>query len=78
MRFSLKLRNKDHVAVHFAKSLYPIIGIVLIWRGVWYLLDELDIWVFGKSHSLTSVVGVLLGLILLYLPKHSLREISKL
>lgn len=78
MRFNLKLKNNDHVAVHFAKSLYPLIGIVLIWRGIWYLLDTVDLLIFGQHHGWTGVIGVIIGLLLLYLPKHSLSEIHKL
>ncbi len=78
MRFSLKLKNKDHLGIHFAKSLYPLIGIVLIWRGIWYLLDEIDLLLFGQSHGWTGLIGIIVGLFLLYLPDHNLDEIHRL
>lgn len=66
------------MAIHFAKSLYPVVGIVLIWRGIWYFLDEIDLLIFGQSHGYTGMIGVLIGLLLLYLPDHDLSEIYKL
>jgi hypothetical protein len=45
---------------------------------VWYVLDEIDILFFGGNHGLTAVVGIILGLIVLYIPDHDLKEIQKL
>jgi hypothetical protein len=45
---------------------------------VWYLLDGLDQWLFGGSHLWTGLVGIILGLIVLYLPDKDLKEIEKL
>ena len=36
---------------YFAQNLFIIIGIILIWRGIWYVLDELDKLLFGGSHT---------------------------
>ncbi len=64
---------------YFAKNLVVMIGIVMIWRGIWVLLDVLDEKLFGQSqHWLTAVLGVLVGLLLLYLPDKDLDEIRKL
>ncbi len=60
------------------KNLYLVLGIVLVWRGVWYVLDKLDAWLFGGSHLWTAIIGVIVGVILLYLPDRDLKEISKL
>lgn len=63
---------------YFSRNLTVVIGLVLVWRGVWYVLDGLDLYLFGSSHILTASGGIVLGLIVLYLPDHDLKEISKL
>ncbi len=59
-------------------NLLTVLGIVLVWRGVWYILDKVDLWLFGGSHFWTAVVGFVLGLIILYLPDKDLKEITKM
>ncbi len=63
---------------YFAKNLLTVVGIVLIWRGVWFLLDVVDYWLFGGSRVITAIGGIFLGLILLFLPDKDLKEIEKL
>lgn len=63
---------------YFARNLAVVIGLVLIWRGIWYVLDALDVWFFTSSHGWTAVGGIILGLIILYLPDKDLKEIEKL
>ena len=63
---------------YFIKNVYVVFGIVLVWRGIWYVLDEIDKYFFGGSHFETAVMGVILGVILLYLPDRNLHEIEKL
>lgn len=63
---------------YLAKNIFIVIGLVLIWRGIWYVLDGLDIWAFGGSHVLTAVGGIIVGLVILYLPDNDLKEIEKL
>lgn len=55
-----------------------MIGIVMIWRGVWILLDIADNLLFKGSNYLTAIGGVIAGLLLLYLPDKDLDEIKKL
>lgn len=63
---------------YLAKNILIVIGLVLIWRGIWYVLDELDKWLFGGIHIWTALVGIVIGLIILYLPDKDLKEIEKL
>lgn len=63
---------------YIAQNLSIVVGLVLIWRGVWYILDYIDIAVFGGSHTFTAIGGILLGLLILFLPDGDLKEISKL
>lgn len=63
---------------YLAKNIFVVIGLVLVWRGIWYVLDALDKWFFGGSHFWTSLVGVIIGLLILYIPDKDLKEIEKL
>ncbi len=63
---------------YIATNLSVLIGLVLIWRGIWYVIDQLDIWIFGGSHIWTALGGIVMGLIILYLPDKDLKEIEKL
>jgi len=63
---------------YFTKNILVVVGLVLIWRGIWYILDALDILFFGSSHMWTALGGIILGLLILYLPDHDLKEIEKL
>lgn len=67
-----------HPLQHLAKNISIVIGLVLIWRGIWYVLDGLDLWLFGSSHTWTALGGIVVGLAILYLPDHDLKEIEKL
>lgn len=70
---------KDKLTLRYlVKNISIVIGLVLIWRGIWYTLDGLDKWLFGGSHILTALGGILIGLIILYLPDKDLKEIEKL
>lgn len=61
-----------------AKNISIVVGLVLIWRGIWYVLDGIDIWLLGGSHTWTAIGGIVLGLLVLYLPDKDLKEIEKL
>ncbi len=74
----MKTTHRHHILRYFAKNLGIIVGIVLIWRGIWYVLDELDILLFGGSHLYTALAGIVVGFLILYLPDHDLKEIEKL
>jgi len=63
---------------YLTKNIVVVVGIVLVWRGLWYVLDDLDKWLFGGSHFWTSLAGVVIGLMILYLPDKDLKEIEKL
>lgn len=69
---------KKHIIRYFSQNLFVVIGLVLMWRGVWYVLDAIDTLVFGGSHVITALGGIALGLAILYLPDHDLKEIQKL
>jgi hypothetical protein len=63
---------------YLAKNISIVIGLVLIWRGIWYMLDGFDKWIFGGSYTWTALGGIVVGLLILYLPDKDLKEIEKL
>ncbi len=63
---------------YLTKNISIVVGLVLIWRGIWYVLDGLDKWLFNGSHTWTALSGIIIGLIILYLPDKDLKEIEKL
>ena len=63
---------------YFIKNISVAIGIILIWRGVWVLLDLLDDILFGGSHVVTAVGGIVAGIIILYLPDRTLAALERL
>ena len=72
------MSNKRLTLIHFAKDLSIVIGLVLIWRGIWYVLDNIDILFFGGKHLWTALFGIVVGLLILYIPDKDLKEIEKL
>ena len=71
------MKNKLSLG-YLAKNISTVVGLVLIWRGIWYVLDSLDKWFFNGGHFWTALGGIMLGLIILYLPDNDLKEIEKL
>jgi len=63
---------------YLAKNISVVLGLVLIWRGIWYMLDGFDKLVFGGGHFWSALLGFIIGLIILYIPDHDLKEIEKL
>lgn len=73
------MKKKPKITLgYLVKNISIVIGLVLIWRGIWYVLDELDKLFFDSNHTWTSAIGIIIGLIILYLPDHDLKEIEKL
>ena len=63
---------------YLARNISIVIGLVLVWRGIWYVLDIADYYFFDGFHLWTAIAGIIVGLIVLYLPDHDLKEIEKL
>ncbi len=63
---------------YFASNIAVVIGVVLVWRGIWILLDALDRWLLGGNHILSAIGGIIAGLLILYLPDRDLKELGKL
>lgn len=63
---------------YLSSNLTVVLGLVLCWRGTWYVLDGVDYALFGGSHWWTGLGGIIVGFALLYFPDHDLKEIQKL
>lgn len=64
--------------VYLTKNLAIVIGLVLIWRGIWHVLDGIDIYLLDGNKMITAFGGIIVGLLILYLPDKDLKEIQKL
>jgi len=71
-------KNLITLVRYFTKNIAIVVGLVLIWRGIWYVLDGFDKWAFGGSHLPSAFGGIVVGLMILYLPDKDLKEIEKL
>lgn len=74
------MQKKKSVSVipYFIKNINTIVGIVLIWRGIWHVLNAIDIYLFNNNTMWTAVGGIIVGFLMLYLPDHDLKEIEKM
>jgi cytochrome b561 len=63
---------------YLVKNLGIVVGLVLVWRGIWHMLDGVDMLFFGGNHIWTGLGGIVVGLLILYLPDKDLKEIQKL
>jgi uncharacterized membrane protein len=63
---------------YFTKNIFVVIGLVLIWRGIWYVMDAFDTLLFSGEHIYTAIGGIIIGLAILYIPDKDLKEIEKL
>jgi hypothetical protein len=71
-------KNFLQTVQYFVKNIVIVIGIVLIWRGIWYILDYFDGLLFEGNHIPLAIGGIIVGLLMLYLPDRDLKEIGKL
>ncbi|MDD4352160.1 MAG: hypothetical protein PHU71_04225 [Candidatus Gracilibacteria bacterium] len=67
-KFSFSL----HPRKNFLGTLLVVIGIVLIWRGIW---DLADIYFLPEHPVLSNVIGIALGTLILYLPDNDVGEL---
>ncbi len=71
--------NKNNLKPsYFAHHLGLTIGLVLVWRGIWLVLDAVDEAFFDGYSGWTGLLGILLGVIILYFPDRDLKELDKL
>ena len=74
----MKGELQEHPLRYLGENLSIAIGLVLIWRGLWYVLDAIDIALFGGNHILSAAGGIILGILILYIPDHNLKALERL
>ena len=72
-----KLKDGELIR-YMSQNLVIVTGLVLIWRGIWHILDAVDIYLLGGNPFITTILGIIIGFALLYIPDHDLKEIEKL
>jgi divalent metal cation (Fe/Co/Zn/Cd) transporter len=65
----LKSFEKKH---HIISALLLGAAIILFWRGIWMLADE---FLFPSISWLSAIIGLLIGIIILYARGFHLREL---
>ena len=71
-----KKETKNHGKRNLKKISYTILiafAIVSFWRGIWGLMD---LYLFPDSYTLSLVVSVFIGLVILYFTKHIIGELA--
>lgn len=71
-------RIRQHPLRYLSQNIVIVSGLVLIWRGIWHLLDAVDIYLLNGNPFITTVFGIIIGFGLLYIPDHDLKEIENL
>jgi len=69
------LKHKPSLLKMLRESLLMILGAILIWRGVWILLDLIDNRFLGGTHVWSSVVGIILGVVMVYFADRDLEDV---
>ena len=72
-----KQKRRKRNLLYITGKFSVVFGLVLIWRGIWELLDAVDVWMFQGSHIWTALIGVLVGMAILYIPDNDLKEIDQ-
>lgn len=71
-------RKRIRIPKKIKEAIITVVGVVLVWRGIWLILDALDKWFFGGNHFITGVIGFIAGLALLYYLDNDLEELRVL
>ncbi len=57
-----------------ANAVVIVLGIIMLWRGVWGLLDQ---FLFPGSPTLSSLISIGLGVLVLYIDDFSLDNLKR-
>ncbi len=72
------MTEKTFTPSYFIKNMNVVIGLVLVWRGIWHGLDILEAMIGIDRTLLAAFMGIAVGIVLLYFPDHDLKELQKL
>lgn len=74
----MKKRRIHHRLSYFTSSFGLVFALVMIWRGIWYIIDYLVLRFIGEEQVITALVTIIIGFLILYLPDKDLKELRKL
>lgn len=68
--------KKKHTWRDHSYHILGAIAMVLIWRGTWYILDSVDKAFFDGNYWITAIGGIIVGLLIFYLPDGDVKELK--
>ncbi len=68
-------KKKPPFAVVLRESVLALVGAVLIWRGIWVLLERFDARFFGGNHVLSALIGITIGVIMIYFADKDIEDL---
>lgn len=75
--FRKKIKQKTGLSLkprrYFLRDLIIVVGVILVWRGVWQLADR---FLFPGQPILSETLSIIIGLFLLYLPDRDLSHLT--
>ena len=66
-------KNRERTLKKISYTILIAFAIVSFWRGIWGLMD---LYLFPNSHTLSLLVSVFIGLVILYFTKHIIGELA--
>ncbi len=72
------MRKKIETFGELARDFSIVLGVVLVWRGIWYVLDLADLIFFNNNHLYLAIGGIFGGFLILYLSDRDLKEFKEL
>lgn len=73
MKFFNLFKKKETFTHHFVTVLLTAVAVILFWRGMWGLTD---MYLFPDNSTLSYLVSIFVGLVILYLDDKRLSEIA--
>jgi hypothetical protein len=60
------------------EAIFVMFGVVLVWRGIWLMLDTIDIYLFNGAHYVTGILSTIIGFTVLYYLDEEMEALDKL
>lgn len=73
MKFFNLFKKKESLSRHFITVVLTAAAVVFFWRGIWGLTDT---YLFPENSTLSYLVSIFVGLIILYVDDKRLSEID--
>jgi hypothetical protein len=66
-------KKKETFLHHFTTVLLTVIAVVFVWRGIWGLTDT---FLFPEEPTLSYLVSIFVGLVILYIDDKRISELD--